>query len=99
MDRSCPHCVIPVSPGAVAGQKYHCARTFHRLAGSGPAYMNGIVLAHPSGINAYGSTGWHFHTRTGMFLMNDIPFSKIHVAAGGEAPPTVPILGSVKAEF
>jgi len=61
--------------------------------------MNGIVLAHPSGINEYGSTGWHYHTRTGKYLMNDIQFSKIHVAAGGEAPPTVSILGSVKAEF
>ncbi len=47
--------------------------------------MNGIVLAHPSGVFAYGSTGWHFHARTGMYLMNDIQFSKIHVAAGGEA--------------
>lgn len=62
--------------------------------------MNGIILAHPFGINAYGSTGWHFHARTGMFLMNDIQFSKIHVnRGGGEAPPTVPILGSMKAEF
>jgi len=61
--------------------------------------MNGIFLALPSGIIAYGSTGWYFHARTGMFLMNDIQFSKIHVAVGGEAPPTVPILGSVKAEF
>jgi len=61
--------------------------------------MNVIFLAHPSGINAYGSTGWHFHTRTGKYLMNDIQFSKIHVAIGGEAPPMVPILGSVKAEF
>ena len=49
--------------------------------------MNGIVLARPSEVIAYGSTGWHFHARTGMYLMNDIQFSKIHVAAGGEAPP------------
>ena len=83
ISRSCPHCVIPVPPGAVAGQKYHCARTFHRLAGSGPAYMNGIFLAHPSGINAYGSTGWHFHARTEMYLMNDIQFSKIHITIRG----------------
>ena len=74
---------IPVPPGAVAGQKYHCARTFHRLAGSGPAYMNGIFLAHPSRVIAYGSTGWHFHTRTGMYLMNDIQFSKIHITIRG----------------
>lgn len=47
--------------------------------------MNGIVLAHPSGVFAYGSTGWHFHARTGMYLMNDIQLSKIHVAAEGEA--------------
>ncbi|MEE3461863.1 MAG: hypothetical protein VZR00_08275, partial [Lachnospiraceae bacterium] len=83
ISRSCPHYVIPVPPGAVAGQKYHCARTFHRLAGSCPAYMNGIFLARPSGVIAYGSTGWHFHTRTGKYLMNDIQFSKIHITIRG----------------
>jgi hypothetical protein len=45
--------------------------------------MNGIFLAHPSGVIAYGSTGWHFHTRTGMFLMNDIQFSKILITIRG----------------
>ena len=45
--------------------------------------MNGIFLAHPSGVIAYGSTGWHFHTRTGMYLMNDIQFSKIHITIRG----------------
>ena len=45
--------------------------------------MNGIVLAHPFGVIAYGSTGWHFHTRTGKYLMNDIQFSKIHITIRG----------------
>lgn len=42
----CPHCVIPVPPGAVTGQKYHCACTFHRRAGSDPAFWNCTEIAH-----------------------------------------------------
>ena len=70
ISRSCPHCVIPVPPGAVAGQKYHCTRAFHGLAGSDPAFMNGMFLALPCGVNAHGSTGWRFRTRTGKYLMH-----------------------------
>jgi len=54
----------------VAGQKYHCARAFRGLAGSDPAFMNGMFLALPCGVIAHGSTGWCFHTRTGKYLMN-----------------------------
>ena len=48
--------------------------------------MNGIGLALPCGVIAYGSTGWHSHTRTGMFLMNDTQFSKIPCNAGEGSP-------------
>ena len=41
----CPHCVIPVPPGAVTGQKYHCTCTFHRHAGSDPTFWNDTVIA------------------------------------------------------
>jgi hypothetical protein len=45
--------------------------------------MNGIFLALPSGVITYGSTGWHFHARTGKYLMNDIQLSKIHITIRG----------------
>ncbi|MBR0391448.1 MAG: hypothetical protein IJK38_03915 [Oscillospiraceae bacterium] len=32
--------------------------------------MNGMFLALPCGVNAHGSTGWRFRTRTGKYLMN-----------------------------
>ena len=36
---SCPHCLIPVSPGAVAGQEYHYQIADEGRAGSKPAAM------------------------------------------------------------
>ena len=36
---SCPHCLIPVSPGAVAGQEYHYQIADEGRTGSKPAAM------------------------------------------------------------
>ena len=36
---SCPHCLIPVSPGAMAGQEYHYQIADESRAGSKPAAM------------------------------------------------------------